>query len=206
MDDPDALPGNRKTGAPKKVEVITTDAQPHTKSRLARFKEAFTGDSAQSVGSYILFEVFIPTFKDLIVNMVQESVRRLVLGEGPRGAYSSQSRQQVNTGHVSYNRYAQREQRPGNTWDRRQDEPRSRVSSFQQITVGHRAEAADILDTMTNLVDQYGQVSVADLYEMVGMQTSHTDHKYGWTNLREASVRLLTGGRYLIQLPEPVQL
>jgi hypothetical protein len=207
MDNPDELPGARKTTdePQKRVRQITTDAKPVKKGRLAKFKEAFTGDDAQSVGSYILFDVLIPALKDLVVDMTQEAVRRLILGEGrARSSYSS-NRQPVNTGRVSYNHYSSQPNR-GQTWDQRRDEPRQRVRHFEQITVGHRAEAQDILETLENLIDQYHQATVADLYEMVGMQTAHTDHKYGWTNLRDGNVRLLTGGRYLLDLPDPVQL
>jgi len=45
-------------------------------------------------------------------------------------------------------------------------------------------------------------VSVADLYELVGIQGSYTDNKYGWTkNIRNASVVRVRDG-YLLKLPK----
>jgi hypothetical protein len=49
-------------------------------------------------------------------------------------------------------------------------------------------------------------MNVADLYELTGLESNHTDMKWGWTQLRGAkAVRLRTGG-FLLDLPEPQPL
>ena len=54
---------------------------------------------------------------------------------------------------------------------------------------------------MDELIDTYGQVSVADLYDLVGKSCNYTDNNYGWTNLRNAEpVRVRDG--YMLKMPK----
>ena len=64
-----------------------------------------------------------------------------------------------------------------------------------------RKEAEEVLDRMDDLIDTYGVVSVADLYDLVGISGNYTDNKYGWTNLRNADVQRVRDG-YLLKLPK----
>lgn len=68
-----------------------------------------------------------------------------------------------------------------------------------------RAEAEEVIDRMFELVSRYGSVSVADMYELVGLASTHTDNKWGWTDLSGAGVSRIRGG-YLLDLPEPEPL
>jgi hypothetical protein len=59
---------------------------------------------------------------------------------------------------------------------------------------------------MFDILSRYEVVLVADLYELTGIQTSHTDHRWGWNSLRGAKVVPIRGKGYLLDLPEPTQL
>ena len=51
----------------------------------------------------------------------------------------------------------------------------------------------------------YGTVSVADLYDLVGISGNYTDNKYGWTNIRNAEpIRVRDG--YMLKLPKALPL
>ena len=58
---------------------------------------------------------------------------------------------------------------------------------------------------MDELIDQYGVVSVGDLYDLVGVTGAYTDNNYGWTDLRTASV-VRTRDGYMIKLPRALAL
>ena len=58
---------------------------------------------------------------------------------------------------------------------------------------------------MDELIATYGLVSVADLYDLVGIAGSYTDNKYGWTDIRNASVVRVRDG-YVIKLPRALPL
>ena len=62
-----------------------------------------------------------------------------------------------------------------------------------------------MLQQMDDLIANYGLVSVADLYDLVGINGSYTDNRYGWTNIANAKVvRVPTG--YMLKLPKVMPL
>ena len=60
----------------------------------------------------------------------------------------------------------------------------------------------EVLDKMFELLDTYQFVSVADLYDLVGVTGNYTDNKYGWTNLRGAEPVRMRDGGYALKLPK----
>ena len=66
-------------------------------------------------------------------------------------------------------------------------------------------EAEDVLERMDELIATYQVVSVADFYDLVGVSGNYTDNKYGWTDIRNASVIRVRDG-YMIKLPKALPL
>ncbi len=75
--------------------------------------------------------------------------------------------------------------------------------NFDEIILDQRAEAEEVIDKLFELVSRYDTATVADLYELVGLSATHTDHKWGWSDLHGSGVSRVRGG-YLLDLPEPV--
>ena len=71
---------------------------------------------------------------------------------------------------------------------------------FDEIILETRGEAEEVLSHLVDLTIDYQQATVADLYDLVGITSNFTDNKYGWTDLRSASVTRVRDG-YLINLP-----
>jgi hypothetical protein len=76
---------------------------------------------------------------------------------------------------------------------------------FDEIVLDQRAEAEEVIDRLYDVVNKYEQATVADLYDLVGLSSTHTDHKWGWTDLRGAGVSRIRDG-YLLDLPDPEPL
>jgi hypothetical protein len=76
---------------------------------------------------------------------------------------------------------------------------------FDEIVLDQRAEAEEVIDRLYDVVSRYEQATVADLYDLVGLSSTHTDHKWGWTDLRGAGVSRIRDG-YLLDLPDPEPL
>lgn len=76
---------------------------------------------------------------------------------------------------------------------------------FDEVVLTSRTEAEEVIDRLFEVVSRYGTATVADLYELVGITGTHTDNKWGWTDLRGAGVSRVRGG-YLLDLPEPQPL
>ena len=84
--------------------------------------------------------------------------------------------------------------------------PRTRTGyNYDDIILETRGEAEEVLERMEELIETYGIVSVADLYDLVGITGNYTDNKYGWTNIRNAEpVRVRDG--YMLKLPKALPI
>lgn len=187
----------------KKVEkVVSGDVVRRKKSLSKRFREAFIGDDAQGVVSYVTFDVLIPAAKDMIVDAGTQALERAFFGEG--SGRSRSSRSSSARGSSTFTNY-----RGFSTAPRREEEPRSRMSrrsrvnhNFDDLIIDTRVEAEEVLDHLFELVSKYEAATVADLYEMTGITGEFTDEKWGWTDLRGSHVRKVRGG-WRIDLPRP---
>ena len=175
----------------KKLEPIAK-AKTKKKSEGKKIVNAFVSEDITSVKDYILMEVLLPAAKKAISDVVTNGIEMILYGETRSKSKGRESR-------VSYTKYYDRER------DRDYDRPtRSRGSygyDYDDIILDTRREAEEVLDRMDDLIDNYGMVSVADLYDLVGVTGNYTDNKYGWTNLRNADVQRVRDG-YLLKLPK----
>lgn len=190
-------PQNEKDLSP----VVENGATRRRKSLRKQFKETFVAGDARMAVRYMMFEVVLPSARDMIVEAMHQGMEKLIFGDSRRrGATPPQAGP---TGHISYNRYsaAGRATGPGRAMSR---QARAR-HDFDDIILDNRAEAEEVIDRLFNLVSQYDSATVADLYELVGLSATHTDHKWGWEDLQGAGVSRIRGG-YLLDLPEPEPL
>jgi len=173
----------------KKVERVA-NGKTRKKGEVRKLADAFIAEDVKSVKDYIIQDVLIPAAKKAIVEMVDSGINMLIYGESkPRNKDRNNSR-------VSYTKYYERER----DYDRG-TRTRVRGYDYDDIILDTRREAEEVLDRMQDLIDTYGMVSVADLYDLVGINGSYTDNKYGWTRLRDADVQRVRDG-YLLKLPK----
>jgi hypothetical protein len=185
--------------AEKTVEQVTTEqATRRKKPWRKRFSGMLIGGDANTAGKYVVFEVLIPAAKDTVVEAGSQMIERLIFGESRRRRGSTPPLGGP-TGYVSYNRYAMGQQETAPRLSRR---ARSQ-HNFDEIVLGSRNEAEAVIEQLFELVSRYEAVTVADLYASVGLESSHVDNKWGWTDVRGAGVTKVRGGGYLLDLPEP---
>ena len=183
---------------PRKLEkVIKGKVIQKKKSLGKKFVETFINEDIDNVGSYVMYDVLIPAAKNLMVDMFHGSVD-MIFGEQKRG---SRTRRDRDKSYVSYDRYSDR--------DKRSDRDRSSVNrarhSFDDVILSSRGEAEEVLSTLVDLTIDYGQATVSDLYELVGITGNFTDNKYGWEDLSSASVNRVREG-YALNLPKAIVL
>lgn len=178
----------------KKVEkVVQGTVKAKKKSEIKKFTDVFISEDASSVKNYLFMDVFIPAMKKAVSDMVTTGIDMLLYGE------PGHTKRKGPSGNVSYNRMY--------GGSRRDDDDRFRSSrtntgyNHYDITLDSRGEAEEVLERMSELIDLYGQVTVADLYDLVGVTGNYTDNKYGWTNIRNADVIRVRDG-YMLKLPK----
>lgn len=71
---------------------------------------------------------------------------------------------------------------------------------FEDAILKTREEAEKVLYKMEELIEIYGSATLADLYDLVGINSSYKDTQYGWTNLRNANIIKLDNG-YTFRMP-----
>lgn len=164
-----------------------------------RFQEMLLGGDTKGVFEYVMNDVLVPAFKDMVSDAVRESIDRMMFGES-RGNRRSSSRSGGFTNgstQINYNRYS----------GPKRDERHSSLSriarashNFDDIIMSTRAEAENVIEELRNIVEEYGQASVRHLYELVDEDAHSTDEKWGWFDLRHANVSRVSNG-YRLNLP-----
>lgn len=198
-----ATPAPEKPKVEKVIDGTATLKKPPLMRRIA---ESFTGDDMRSVGNYVVLDVLVPAAKNMISDALTTAVERFFFGDGRRinrggssyGAYSS---------HTPYNRMAS--SAPPWRQEPQQQVPMSRraraTHDFREVLLPDRQAAGIVLDTLTDLGERYGVVTVQDFYDACGLTSEYTDNKWGWTSLVDASIQRVREG-YIIQLPPPSPL
>ena len=123
----------------------------------------------------------------------------MLLYGGQRDDRRSTTRDRGRT-YVSYNRMYDRDDRRDR--DRVRERNRNR-HEFDDIFLDSKAEAREVLNGLMDLVEDYGQASVEDFYDLVGLDSQYTDSRWGWTDLRNAYIENTRRG-WIIRLPRTV--
>ena len=208
---PTNIPGNSKNPKPprpKLERVVQHEAIVREAPLAKRVKETFTVEATKTIAEYVLFEVVIPNFKMLILDVVNQGLERKFYGDGrPRGtSYSTPSRSGPGTDYIPYNRMYKQRQTPSGALGLRDITTAARAShDFNEIVLASRGEAEKVLDVLIRRIADYDVTTVYDLYELVGITSNFTDEKYGWNDLSGASIRRCREG-YLLVLPTPMVL
>lgn len=193
MNDLDFKPNSHKSKEEKKAVEKKKDIKPVVTNKVTRKKnvgrkisDTFISEDINNVKSYIWLDVLVPAIKKSISDIIINSVEMVLYGESGRSRDRSKS-----STYTSYRDY----------YDDRKDERRSNRSrtgySYDDITFRTRYEAEKVLDAMDAIIDEYDVVSVAEFYELADEPSSHTDYKYGWSNLSRAEIMHCREGFYI---------
>lgn len=177
-------------------KVVKGSARTKKKSLGKRVAENLIEDDGRSVMAYILSDVLIPAAKATIQDMVTSGIEMLLFGGS--GPSNDRIRRDRGRSYVSYSKYYDRE-------ERRPKRDRRTNHIFDEVILDSRRDAEDVLGNLVAIVDEYGEATVSDFYELVGITASYTDNKWGWDNLSSASVKRVREG-YVISLPRTIPL
>ena len=188
----------------KNIKRVTSDGPIRRKKSLGhRFRENFVAGDAKSAVDFVIFDVMMPAVKDAAVEVTSQFFEKLIFGDSRRRRSGSTTPQSGPTGVVSYNRYYMGTPQ---TSPQRVMSRRARAThDFDDIVLPVRGEAENVIDQMYEVVSQYGRVTVADLYAMVGVTSTYVDEGWGWVDLRGSGVTRTRDG-YLLDLPQPISL
>lgn len=189
---------NEKKNLPdeKRAEKVIHGKAKTKKNNTRKLADVFITEDAANVKNYILLDVIVPSIKKAIYDLVVGTLdMSLFGGRGGGGKRSTADK-------VSYTDYNARSRRD----DRSYNSNRTASGySYDDIVLDTRGEAEAVLQRMDEMIEEYNEVRVADLYDLVGVTGEYTDNKYGWTNIRNAEVVRVRDG-YKIKMPRALPL
>lgn len=158
----------------------------------------FISEDAGQVKSYVIMDVLVPAIKKAISDIVTDGVDMILYGEKS----GKGNRAGGGTTRVSYRNYY--DDRKGDSRDRYRD-LRERFD-YDDLVFESRSQAEQVRDEMFNMIDRYGMVTVADMYDAAGLVAPFTSNKYGWISLRTSEIVRTRGGDYMIKLPKAMPI
>lgn len=190
---PPQLP-ERRTVGDKNIRPVK--GKPKKKSFGQKMKEAMFSDDIGngSVTEHIFFKIFIPSVKRVLSEMANTAIN-MALGLDPKTRTISANTHTANASVYrdrNYNRQSYyNEAGPG----------RLAVSELEW----DKETAEDIMTQIEDIIDRFGEISIADMYSMMDMGTKirTTDSKWGWTRMNGIEMVSVdpAGERWIIDMP-----
>ncbi len=166
-----------------------------------RFISEFVVNDLGVAKDYVISEILVPYSKKIIKEVLDSTLDSIFYGRrAPRSSYGSYGSYSSYSSYSSYNKY-DTPSPYGESYSssRRYSRP---YSDLGCIVMRDREDAVTCLDCMNDTIAQYGTVTVADVYDYIGVQSRYTDRDYGWTQLNNARIEGTRDGFALI-LPQP---
>ncbi len=195
-------PANSRVSKDREIQSVVRKGVRRQRPGIGkRLSETFLGDDAKDVGASILWDILIPSAKDLIYDMVTGGFSMALFGGAERGrsrgGYSRGSGPYVSYGSMSR---GSRERRDRDERPTRRGTARG-SRTFDDVVFDARGDAEQVIDNLIELIKDYGVASVADFYQFAGLEHEYTDSKYGWADLRDCRVKGDLRHGYTIDFP-----
>lgn len=173
-------------------------------------KDSFIKSDAQTIGSYIFKEKFVPMVQDFIIGGVNAALNMLFKGNAgsTTNTYSIFGNKYSNATKISY-------------WtDPAKKSSEGRYTQFMTArdysNVGYFSDeqARAILDTLDDIIQEYDRVKISDLYDIANsyipagyqkIPIAEPDHHYGWNTLRGFRTEVTSDG-VIIKPSRPVPI
>lgn len=184
---------SKQADKPKVKKVIKGTATTKKKSLKDKFMETFITEDMATVKENIISNVIMG-----LKSFALDSLEMIMFGDYSRTRRGNGLNRNYNAISASRSR---------SSLERPIQRPVA-VNANQQIDdilLETRSDAEMVLDQLSELIEQYGQATIADLYEMVGKSSDieHTDYKYGWQDISRAQIVKVRGEGYLLRMPKP---
>jgi len=169
-----------------------------------KFARYIVEDTIESARERTFMDIIVPGLKTLIFDTGTELLDLMLFGgygDAPR------SSRRHSGGHkedrVSYSRYYDERGRKSS----QKESYRTTRESMEpdDIILDTRREAQNVLEELDYIIHKYGQASIADYYDIVGVTSNWTDNHYGWVSIRNSFIKPVRDG-FMIILPRTQEL
>ena len=189
----------------KQIEkVITGEVSQKPKSIGRKFKDVFFGGDLKTASRYVLGDVLLPAFRNLLWDSISKGSERVIFGESLYNRRPPSYPTRVQYNNPIHRRDPRELSREVGSRPFLPDQPHpNRVVKRESndIVLASKEDAERIVEQLIDIIDQYEVVSWADLCALVGWPASPIDNKWGWTYLTNTEIRQTREG-YVIDLPQ----
>lgn len=190
----------QKKEKPKIMKV--SGAVPERKKNLwDKTVDVLFAEDFETAKDYVLKDVVKPYTRDFIVDVIVGFVHNLFYGTGSsktRGSAGNKVRNLVGSAvNASYQPYYLNATQ--------NKTPRTDLYTVKEIVMEDMAAAEDLVQTLSEYIAHYHQVTVNDLYDAIGYTGIQNDQWYGWKTLDGVTYKHVPGGVRVV-LPKPIEL
>lgn len=174
-------------------KVVSGGVKTKKKSEISKLSSIFISEDAANVKSYIFMDVLVPAIKKAISDIVRDGIDMILYGGSGGGNRKASS----NVSYVDYRKVSERPSASNVRTSNRFD--------YDDLIFEDRGQVEAVREQMEEVIEHYGFVTVADMYDMAGLTAPFTGNKYGWTSIRTAEpVRVRDG--YILKLPKAMPI
>lgn len=174
------------------TKPVVNDAIVRDKGIGKKLLQTFISGDITDIRANIIQNVLIPSVQDMLLTAVNEALSMLFgySGSSSRGTRKNYS----NASYTDYNKPSKSTRQTSN-WHRKS-------TDIKDIIIPDRAKVERILSTLDAILEEYGYVTVADVYSSADISPNFTDNNYGWTDLSKFGTRRVREG-WLLIIPRP---
>lgn len=193
--------------APELTKVVSGNVTIKKKSPGKRFVHAFLNEDRKSIGEYLLYDFAVPALQSMISD-IGRSIGDAFSNAIDIALYGDVRSKPKSGGNVygnsiyNYNaRYSYGKKTVDRTQQRSQPQQQERFD-IGEVIVETRADADGTIMALRDRIEEYGQASVLDLQQCLGVTGEWTDASWGWENLDNVRVTRYRGA-WRIDFPTP---
>ena len=161
------------------------------KNKLMQIASRFLPQDETSIMDHIVDEYIIPSIGNTLIDTISY-IFNLKRSGSKRNISGSSYRDYYEKGRDSETRESRRD---------------NSIYAYTDIVFDYRPDAEDVLEHMEAALEEYGIVSVADLYDLADIPTrNYATNDYGWTSLARAEIIRARGGGYKIKFPRAMPI
>lgn len=179
-------------------KVLTGSAKLKRRGLTKRFADIFFAGDIKDVKAYILMDVIVPAIKETIGDVWKKGIDMMLWGDTtPR-----KKKDGSNETYISYSSSFKSESR-----ERLPSKRNRLMHRFDDIVLENRMDAEELLETLTDQINRYGEATVKDLYDALDITPTWADdcRQWGWTDIRGATITRSREG-YVVELPPCTKL
>lgn len=160
----------------RKVEKVVSGNVKTRDNKGRKFMGMIISEDAANVKSYVIMDVLVPAFKKLVSDIVTDGIDIILYG----GSGGRDNRRRAGE------RPQYRTTCSDRSYNRREPDSYESNSRFdyEDIVYDYRSDAEAVRKEMLYAINEYGLVSVADMYDMSGKVAPRTSNNYGWMSAR----------------------